>query len=814
MPNCEYRFDRYTVQPAERRLLADGKAISLGPRAFDLLLSLVERAGHLVTRDELMRLVWKDLVVEEGNLHVQVSQIRKTLGSAMIETVQGKGYRLLPLVERIETGDRARVIADRALPTPVTSFVGREKEMADLVKALEETRLLTLTGIGGSGKTRLALKLAELVSPQHPTGLWFVDLVSIRDADRLAQTVADAIGIRPAAGQSLESALQLALSGRSALLVLDNCEHLKAACTRLVGELLERVFDLKVVATSREALDIAGERRFVVRPLSLPGHETVPTSRFAGSDAVQLFVERARSARADIEFSDSNLTMVVEICRRLDGIPLAIELAAATLSVLALPQLKQLLSDRFHLLDGKKNVGSRHRGLADVIEWSYERLDASDQRLIARWSVFAGTWSLPAAVALADDGMTEAALVSRLVQLADRSLIHAQYGPSGDMRYSMLESIREYARMKLAEFGEMDEVRARHFRHYLELAERATDGMASDETRRACVLALDAERDNLVLAHRWCDDAPESHLLGLRLVNAMHGYWVERHFMADMPVTSYDPLEQGRRLTAEALDRCEPKVRSKDRGRALWGLSRLECLAGHFSDAARLVEEALDIARELGDDMVISARLGVLASLQNVLGDRTNARRNAEESRQIAARLHNPYLNASLLRTLSDIAHDEGDLQTSEALAIESAQYARQEGARSACQSMLRVASICAIRGDRNGVVLWLRQALEGDNVARDVRWGTEALQLSAFLAGLERHWVTTIRLGACARHYAIHHKFALRDRFDALSDSQCELARQALDLAAYDSAMQAGMQLPLDAAIAEARELVAAVGD
>jgi DNA-binding winged helix-turn-helix (wHTH) protein len=371
----DYAFGRFVLQPTERRLTLDDSPVSIGPRAFDLLVLLVGQAGHLVTRKELTQSVWHGLVVEEGNLHVQISNLRKVLGASSIETVQRVGYRFtLPVQERAARYSSAtRTIA---LPKPITSFVGRSDELGSLVDAMTQTRLLTLTGMGGSGKTRLALQLAEAVAPQHPSNVWFVSLASLSDARLVVQAISDTIGIRPAAGQSGMDALRFALSGRDALLVLDGCERVGHGAADQVSSLLEGIYDLTIIATTRETLGIPEERRFPVMPLSL-----LPSAYGKGvpeSDAVRLFIERAIAVRPGLEVSADARLQILAICQRLDGFPLAIELAAATLNVLSLAQLHELLSDRFTLLAPRPGH-MRTEGLSDVIAWSFSRLDESDR---------------------------------------------------------------------------------------------------------------------------------------------------------------------------------------------------------------------------------------------------------------------------------------------------------------------------------------------------------------------------------------------------------------------------------------------------
>jgi DNA-binding winged helix-turn-helix (wHTH) protein len=350
-----YCFGRFELQPSQRRLLNDGHPVELGHRALDVLLALVERAGQLVTKDQLLSLVWPGVVVEENNLQVQISALRKILGTAAIATTAGRGYcftlELTPGSESSTPPGTPR----HNLPSQLTSFIGHDDDLDEYAALLEQTRLLTLTGIGGCGKTRLALKLAERVLPSFPDGVWFVDLMPLADAERLPLTVASTLGVRQQMDLPPIETLCEHLARRRALIVLDNCEHLNPACGELTQRLLGAAPDLHVLVTSREGLCVPGERSVTVRSLGLPAvgseHDLVG---LGSCEAVRLFVERARLAAAKFSLDAATAPAVSEICRRLDGIPLAVELAAARVKVLSVEEIRTRLGDRFRLLTARR----------------------------------------------------------------------------------------------------------------------------------------------------------------------------------------------------------------------------------------------------------------------------------------------------------------------------------------------------------------------------------------------------------------------------------------------------------------------------
>src|SRR5438132_6129896 len=331
-----YRFGRFELQPNQRRLLNDGHPLELGHRAIDVLLALVERAGQLVTKDQLLGLVWPGVVVEENNLQVQVSALRKILGTAAIATTAGRGYCFTLELTPGSVSSSLPETPRHNLPSQLTSFIGHDDDLEEYAALLEQTRLLTLTGIGGCGKTRLAVELGKRVLQSFPDGAWYVDLASLLDAERVALTVATLLGIREENDRQMVDTLCDRLASQHMLLVLDNCEHLVAACAALVQRVIGAARGVRVLATSREGLSIPGERTVTVRSLSFPppGSKLDPQALEA-REAVRLFVERAQLSVAKFSLADDTGDAVAEICRRLDGIPLAIELAAASVRMLS-----------------------------------------------------------------------------------------------------------------------------------------------------------------------------------------------------------------------------------------------------------------------------------------------------------------------------------------------------------------------------------------------------------------------------------------------------------------------------------------------
>jgi non-specific serine/threonine protein kinase len=407
-----FRLGEHEVRPAERRVIArDGASAPLGARAFDLLLALIEHRGRVIGNDELLALVWPGVVVEENNLTAQISALRKLLGGDAIATLAGRGYRLVRAVTEVDaaasspaaptTAALAPVQGDAGasaaapprhnLPAERSSFVGREAEIARARMALAEHRLVTLTGIGGSGKTRLALRVASLESGVFADGVFFVDLAPVADPALVPQTLAAACGLMPGdspAGAALSFTDRLVgvLAPQRCLLVVDNCEHLLDASAALVDRLLSGCARLSVLTTSREALGVEGEQGLPVPSLAVPAEGADPEV----TDAMRLFADRARAVQPSFRLDGQSTAVVAEICRHLDGIPLAIEFAAARLSHLSAAQVAARLDDRFRLLTGGRRRVARQQTLAATLDWSHELLGAAEQALFRRLGVFAG----------------------------------------------------------------------------------------------------------------------------------------------------------------------------------------------------------------------------------------------------------------------------------------------------------------------------------------------------------------------------------------------------------------------------------------
>jgi predicted ATPase len=507
----------------------------------------------------------------------------------------------LGLAEPIELPIR-RTSPRHNLPAQTTPFVGREKELVQIKQCLAKHRLVTLTGSGGIGKTRMAIQAAREVVAEYPQGVWLAELAPVADPRLVLQAVAAVWDVREEQGRPLQVTLADYLREKTLLLVPDNCEHVIDASSQLVGTLLQRCPGLRILATSREALGVEGE--FVVRVPSLSLPPTGPASRetLEGSEAVRLFVSRAATALPGFELTDANAAAVAQVCHRLDGVALALELAAARIRALRVEQIAARLDDAFHLLTGgSRAVLPRQQTLRATMDWSHALLSDAERACFRRLAVFAGGWTLEAAEAVsAGDGVETSDVLDLLAQLGNKSLVVIDREPGQEARYHLLETIRQYAWEKLQEAGEREESRTQHLRTYCKLAQEAEPKLYGAQQLEG-LAQLDTEQSNIRAALEW---GLENRLeTGAQLSAALFWYWHLRGRYAD----GYIRLQRALAITSG-----ESKAL-----RALL-LSRAGYLARWLGDAnctVRYCEESIALYRELGDQEGIAFPLAALGSL-------------------------------------------------------------------------------------------------------------------------------------------------------------------------------------------------------
>jgi predicted ATPase/DNA-binding CsgD family transcriptional regulator len=577
------------------------------------------------------------------------------------------------------------------LPSELSSFVGREYELPEVRRLLENNRLLTLTGPGGCGKSRLALAAASGLVEKFEHGVWMAELASLAEPSLVPQAVAFTLGVRERARSSLTEALSDYLRTRNLLLILDNCEHLIEACAELAEALLRSCPGLRVLATSREALGITGEIAWPVPSLSLPDLRRLPDiESLTRYESARLFVERTAAVRPDFTFTEQNAPAVAQVCYRLDGIPLAIELAAARTKVLSVQEISERLGDSFRLLAaGSRTALPRHRTLHATMDWSHELLGQKERVVFRRLSVFAGGFTLEAAESVcAGEQLQRDEVLELLSPLVDKSLVVAQERDR-TARYRLLETIRQYGREKLEEAGEAARVREQHAGYYLAVAEEAKPELKGDR-QITWLERLETEHGNLRVAMAWLLERGESELAA-RLGWALWLFWGIRTHLAEGRRSMEQALSAGgsAAMTASARAKAlyvagmmanyqgdhlsaDPLVQEglrlckelEDRVGTAYALSNAGYVAlgkGQFQQAITVIEEAADLFLQEGEKWGAAIELGFLAVAWRNRGDHERARRLAERALAISREIGERQATTSALYTLAILAQSEGE---------------------------------------------------------------------------------------------------------------------------------------------------------
>ena len=603
-------FGAFRLVPSRRLLTRNGASIPLGARALDILIHLATRAGMVVDQDALVRAAWPGRAVEHNNLTVQISALRRALadgdaGQPIILTVPGRGYVFVAATQTTAVppstdlpSTQPTPTEPRRLPLAASAFIGRHAETAEIIQRLEQHRLVTVTGTGGIGKTRVALHLAHVLSTDYPGGVWFVDLSVLTSPDLVAEAVTTALAIgsgeRPAAQR-----LVAFLAHRRSLLVLDNCEHVVDAVAALVAILLQGCPNISILATSRESLFVAEESTVRLPPLPFPVEtDGIDAATALRHDAVTLFVERATATIPDFVLDDAAAPWVARICAGLDGIALAIEMAVPRLKVLTPQQLAERLAERLDLPANPSRVAvPRHRTLHAMIDWSYDLLSDGERALLRRLSLFAGGADLAAvlAVAAAADA-SEWDVLDRLGSLTEKSLLIADTsGPR--RRFRLLETIRQYAHEKLIEHGETDGPR-RHADHFALLFEAAEAQWPTTPTN-AWLAQYGDDIDNLRAALEWAFGPDGDVALGVRLVAASYPLWW------DLPQM---PVPEGRRW----FERATPLVTERTpiaTAARLWLGASWRDMRYNDRDSLPAAQRAVALFRLAGEPVGLGAAL-------------------------------------------------------------------------------------------------------------------------------------------------------------------------------------------------------------
>jgi len=669
-------FGHFRVVPRRRELLADGQPIHLGGRTFDVLMALIEGQGAVVAKDTLMERVWPNRIVEENSLHFQISALRDALGAerSLIRTISGRGYQFTGEIHTIAARPQARAVAATAasvsaaprppmnLAEPVSELIGRDVESEEVLGLTGAHRLVTLTGAGGIGKTRLGLEVARRLLPEFPDGVWAIELAPLSDPDLVPATIAMALGLDLADNVVSPERIANALASKQLLLVLDNCEHLVGAAASMAEALLRANPAARVLATSREPLRAEGECLYRVPSLAVPTEGSQHAEDLLQYGAVRLFVARARAAEPQFSPDGRVAAATAAICRHLDGIPLAIELAAARTNALGVEELAACLDDCFHLLTGGRRTAlPRHQTLRATLDWSYQLLPEPERVVLRRLAIFAGGFTLQAASTIAaTDEIAGSDIVDCAANLVAKSLVAADLGGATGW-YRLLETTRAYALEKLAQSGEFEQVARRHAEYYRDLYERAEVEL---QTRPASewLAAYGRRIDNLRAALDWAFSPAGDVAVGVTLTIAIVPLWVqlslvqefltrvERALASLVPeagrsgrqemqlyaalggalLLSKGPMPETEAVWAKALEIAESLGDTQYQLRALHGLWICRLNRGECRVALTLAQTFYSLAQDRGDpaDLPIGDRM-IGTSLHD-WGDQTTARRHIE----------------------------------------------------------------------------------------------------------------------------------------------------------------------------------------
>jgi len=689
------------------------------------------------------------------------------------------------------------------LPIPVTSFIGRDQELGEVERRLADAPLLTLTGIGGCGKTRLALEVARSVLERYPNGVWLVELGSVADPTLVPHLVANAVGVHQGTAQTVTGALVNALQNRHLLLFLDNCEHLLDACARIADELVRSCAHVQVLATSREALGLTGEVAWRVPSLSVPdAHQRFTVEELGANPSVQLFVERATALQPRFALTERNASATAQICRRLDGIPLALELAAARAQALAPEQIAARLDQRFRLLTGGSRAAlPRQQTLRATLDWSYDLLTEPERLLLNRLAVFAGGWSLEAAeVVCADERIAQGDVLDVLAQLVSKSLVLADEAGDDANRYRLLETVRQYARERLVAAGEAEAVHQRHANYFLAFGEPLEPELlypnASVVPTGQQLGQLEHEHDNLRSALRWWIESNDVKR-AISQAGVLFHVWFWRGYLTEGQAWLQEILALPAALGAPAVRR-----------RGLQLLGHLACRHADYVVAREAFEELLAAQQSAGDRHGAAQTLIELANVHYLRAAYTDAWVSIAKSRAEATNLGDHQLESHWRQYGSMLALCEGRYELARTLATKaSTAFASDNKPLPGAYSQMTLGTVDREEGRFEEAKA---RFLHGLEVALDFGDRTLLAHLlegfSGLASALGQHH-SALRLGGAAAALREAAGAPLSPAWQHLAERWLAISRQALGEQAALAAWGAGRSLPLERALEEAED-------
>lgn len=695
-----FTFNNFAVDAERRLLLKQGEVVNLNSKAFDLLLVLIKNRGRILSKNDLLDKVWEGQFVEENNLTVQISALRKIFGERkgehqFIATIPGKGYKFIG-------GKTSLVGVSQTLDSTVKTvggdeeIIGREAEIAEIKAILcsSDKCLLTLTGAGGSGKTTLAKTIAEQMQTEFADGVFFVELAAVNQSELFITTLAKTLNLEEVSANSLLENVKNFLHNRRILLILDNFEQLLVAAN-LLKEIYDFAANLKIIVTSRAPLHLKSEREKSVVPLAVPPNENLSVEQLNAFSAVELFIARARTMRENFRLNEENAPFVAEICRRLDGLPLAVELAAARGKLLSPQAIALRLENSLKLLTGGANdLSERQRTMRGAIQWSYDLLDENEQNLFRRLAIFAGGFTVEAAEAVAEGekgrkGEGETAWVlDLLTSLIDHNLLVSKEQADGSMRLQMLEVVREFALECLETSNELSSLQRAHARYFLNLAEKAETFLHGDVSDK-WLEKLESEHDNFRAALGW--SLKNESETAARIAAALRFFWANHSHLSEglkwskaalqatenklstarsklllsngLFLRNRGELESARQLYEQCLTESRRLNDAEQINKAFQGLGSTAVLQKDFDSAQIFYNEALALCRESGDETQLLYTLGCLGDLEMSREDFQVARPPLEESLRLSLKHGNKRVQMVIYYNLGtiDYLENKGD---------------------------------------------------------------------------------------------------------------------------------------------------------
>ena len=681
------------------------------------------------------------------------------------------------------------------LPIQLTTFIGREQELAEIAALLDRNRLVTLTGLAGTGKTRLALQVAAEVLDLFPDGAWFVELAHLTDPALVPQAILAGLRLHEQPGRESMAVLKDALATQKLLLILDNCEHLLEACARAADAVLHVAPNVRVLATSREGLNIAGGANYPVHALPLPDVSITAAQEILHVDSVRLFTDRAEAVQPNFRLTDANAACLAQICTRLDGIPLALELAAARVGGMTLEQIDSRLDHRFRLLTGGSRTAlPRQRTLQATIDWSHNLLSDAEKMFFRRLAVFSGGWPLEAAQQVAVTGELDGEdALELLAGLVEKSLVVLDQTAE---RYSMLETVHEYALDRLREAGEEASMRARHLDHWVR---RITDSDPDAATDESSIAPLARDVDNLFAAAGWCEAVDGGIQKGLALMGATR-FW--------MVVAQFDRAFQA---TRRLLEHPDALPRNHARQCALHTFAQMGGWSGRTEGIIEAVEESLAIARELSDIRGEAEALHTIGMGRALFGDDPAAIECFRQAVPLAERAGLPLLIGMILNNWGESLRTMGDLEGAERKYEESLPY-KARYTHALAIGYLNLCLVALGRGQieraRERLLQTFATITESHFPSRPTRG---AVEITASYLVTVKDFANAARLRAASDMHLLRAGEAPNRADQIATDPMLAQAREALGAEAFVQLQQEGRRLSLQDSFALARKLVEA---